>query len=105
MIGGSSLSINASRSVFGHWRCVAGPCPRAGRSTRTPTDPKEAAGRGTPKLPEHLTAAERIIWAHVVTTMPKGIVAGCDDLVLEGLCVQAARFREAERQIRIQACW
>jgi hypothetical protein len=37
--------------------------------------------------------------------MPKGIVAGCDDLVLEGLCVQAARFREAERQIRIQACW
>ena len=36
----------------------------------------------------------------MVATAPRGIIVGCDVYVLESFCVQTARFREADRQIK-----
>ena len=62
--------------------------------------PNEPAAYGVPKMPDDLGAAEREIWRHIVATIPKGVMGACDALLLETCTIQAATFREAQRQIR-----
>jgi P27 family predicted phage terminase small subunit len=57
-------------------------------------------GLGTPRVPVHLTADERKIWADIVGSLPDGLLSRADDLILERMAVAAARWRAATETIR-----
>lgn len=59
----------------------------------------EPQAKGVPRVPGHLSAVERTIWADVVRSLPVGLLTRADDGMLERYVVAWHRFREATRQI------
>lgn len=62
----------------------------------------EPEARGLPRVPAHLSAVERRLWADVLRSMPVGLIARADEPCLERLVVAWARFREATKIIKAE---
>lgn len=56
-------------------------------------------GISSPRVPLHLSADERKLWADVVASLPVGLLSRADETILERFAVAWARFREAGRLI------
>lgn len=56
-------------------------------------------GIGEPTVPMHLTADERLMWAHTVASLPEGVLTRADDMAIEGFVVNAVRFRRVGKMI------
>jgi P27 family predicted phage terminase small subunit len=54
---------------------------------------------GKPRLPDHLTAAERQIWLDVVAALPPSLLRLADESILERFAVSYARWRDIQRII------
>ena len=61
--------------------------------------PDEPRGIGAPRVPAHLTADERRLWADIVGSLPVGLLSRADDFILERMAVATVRYREATRKI------
>lgn len=60
---------------------------------------EDPQGVGRPRVPSHLTADERKLWADVVASLPVGLLTLADEAVLERMAVAWARFRAANKTI------
>ena len=69
--------------------------PRSKRRSRP-----EPRGRGQPKLPLHLTAAERLEFAHVLETAPASLLTGADQALIENYAVAICAAREAHGKLQ-----
>lgn len=56
-------------------------------------------GKGSPRVPMHLSAMERQLWAHIVQSLPDGLLSRADEMMLEKVAIYWARFRDVQRQI------
>ena len=68
---------------------------KVGRTKLEQQIEREPKGCGKPKLPLHLTAAERLEFQHVLDTAPQAILTGADQRLIENYSVAAAAAREA----------
>ena len=56
-------------------------------------------GKGRPTVPQHLSADERMLWAHVIRSLPIELLTMADDGVLERYAVAWNTFRQANALI------
>ena len=61
--------------------------------------PDEPKGIGVPRMPLHLSAEERKIWADIVASLPVGLLTRADELILERMAVATWRFRRTTAMI------
>jgi P27 family predicted phage terminase small subunit len=61
---------------------------------------QDPTGIGLPRMPAHLMAHERELWADVVASLPVGLLSRADDQALERIAVAWAEFREMQTMIR-----
>lgn len=66
---------------------------------RAKLDKNPPQGKGKPRVPLHLTAAERKLWAHIVDALPAALLCRADEPTLERMAVYWSRFREAGRML------
>jgi len=59
----------------------------------------DTPGKGRPRMPMHLSAEERRLWADVVQSLPDSLLTKADEAILERFAVYWSRFREAGRMI------
>lgn len=59
----------------------------------------DTPGLGRPRVPMHLSAEERRLWADVVRSLPPTLLTMADEAVLERFAIYWARFREAGKMI------
>ena len=64
---------------------------------------EEPQAHGWPRVPVHLSPDERLIWAHLMKTMPAGVVTGCDEYILEAFVVSVSTYHQADELIRKSA--
>ena len=86
------------RSKSGLLKKLEGDRRKVGRTKLEQQIEREPKGRGKPKLPLHLTAAERLEFQHVLDTAPAAILTGADQRLIENYCV--ARRRRGRRRSR-----
>jgi P27 family predicted phage terminase small subunit len=55
-------------------------------------DMVEPIGKGKPVCPQHLTETEKALWMHVLSQAPD-VLCGCDEVLVELLVVNLARWR------------
>ena len=56
-------------------------------------------GKGHPRLPDHLSSAERRLFLDVLDALPVTLLSRADEAVLERFAVNYARWREVQRVI------
>lgn len=62
--------------------------------------PDEPQGLGRPRVPIHLDADERKLWADMVASLPVGLLTRADEATLERMAVAWWRFRATTATIR-----
>lgn len=60
---------------------------------------EDPRGVGEPTVPMHLSSEERLMWGHVIASLPEGLLTRADDMAIEGFVVNAVRFRRAHQMI------
>ena len=55
--------------------------------------------KGFPRLPEHLSSAEKRIWLDVIGALPVSLLSRADENVLERFAVNYARWRDIQKTI------
>lgn len=63
---------------------------------------RDVQGKGTPRLPSHLSPEEKQIWLDVIQAMPSGLLTMADESVLERFAVAFARWRNCQRALVAQ---
>lgn len=64
---------------------------------------EEPKAHGWPKVPIHVAPDQRLVWARLMATMPKGVVASCDEYMMEAFVISVSTYRQADELIRKSA--
>jgi P27 family predicted phage terminase small subunit len=62
----------------------------------------EPEPKGLPRVPAHLSAIERRLWADVLRSMPIGLITRADEGCLERYVIAWARFMDATKIIKAE---